>query len=202
MIDKNYPAIRMLVLEECLQNQNTVILSKKMGFKFDKCKRWFENEKILKWDEFLNLCVTLKLNVKGALEAINFDESCIKRNDNIFVHLNVLNSFDSKYDIAEYLHFHVSVIKRYIQGNTVPDLDTVFKMIDYRPNLLTSFLFKLFSGKIANSELAAWIENGIKDPFFKISKTIITIIEACLLLERYKTKTTQHGRMAKPDLGN
>ena len=184
MITKKFSEIKKLVLQEILGDRTTSDLSRTLGFSFDKYKRWLEDKKILKWDEFLNLSLMSDLNLTNAMDIIQVTNG----DENIFAHLKIRNSFESNQEVADYLNCHISVVKRYIQGETIPDVETIFKMIDFYPNNLAGFLHRLFYGKFKNPILSTWIVGATKDPFFKSSKTIISIIEACLKLERYSAR--------------
>lgn len=47
MTFKNYSLLEALILEEILGTKATYEMSHKLGFKFDKFKRWFNGDKIL-----------------------------------------------------------------------------------------------------------------------------------------------------------
>ncbi len=186
---ENYSVLKMLVLEEALGKHSTVEMSRSLGFKFDKYKRWMKNEKILKWDEFNILCDRAGLNLTNALEVIRFPYSQYLSVNSFFAYLKEFNAFKTNQEASDYLKCHVSVVKRYNNGNTFPDVETVFKMIDFKTNILSLFLNRLFSQKINNTLLRKWIEDGSKQARFETQLPLSSIIEAALNLEAYKQKT-------------
>lgn len=154
---KNYSLLEALILEEILGTVPTYEMSHKLGFKFDKFKRWLNGDKILKWNEFTQVCLTLDLDLKSAFEVLNYDEKI-----NIFLHLKQMNSFTTNTEMAAYLKCHRSVIQRQITGFTNPDVQSIIKLISKRRTLLPNFLLKLFKNKISNTELQSWIDDELK----------------------------------------
>ncbi|MBY0413114.1 MAG: hypothetical protein K2Q18_03065 [Bdellovibrionales bacterium] len=188
MVLENYSVLKMLVLEEVLGTNSTQKVSQELGFKFDKFKRWMKNEKILRWDEFEDLCQTLDLNFKEACSIFYFgDETRDIKADNVFSRLKEYNVFESNQQMATHLNCHVSVIKRYSKGETIPDVETVFKLMGFKPNILSVFLKRLFPHEIQNPLLSKWVNDDAKSVFFETKFPLSSLIEASLYLDRYKS---------------
>ena len=150
---ENYTLLKTLALEEILGNKGTRELSLELGFKFDKYKRWLNNEKILKWDEFYFLCDKLNYDLDSALKVIVPYEDKIPVRDNFFLFLKKFNLFENNSDVATYLNTHVSVVQRYSKGEIIPDTETIFKLIGKTENSLSAFFNQLFKNNIKNESL-------------------------------------------------
>ena len=188
MTDLNYSELRMAILEECLGGRSTAEVSQLIGFSFDKYKRWLDNGKILKWDEFTELCLTLGFNLDEALTLLAFPQDDYNQPKDLFAFLKIRNSFETNQKIADYLNFHVSVIKRYNQGETIPDLETILKMRNYRSNFLAGFLKRLFP-LAKNQFLKNLFDNELKGAEF--TGHIHAMIQACISLRSYQDKTVK-----------
>jgi hypothetical protein len=172
-----------------MAEHTSIDMSKKLGYKFDKYKRWLNNEKILKWDEFIQLANATQLNLNEALSIFKTNTTDVFTNEQIFSYLKEFNLFKTNQDVADYLKCHISVVKRYSKGITIPDVETIFRLIDYNSNYLSAFLNKLFPQKISNPLLNKWIEVGAKPASFESSLPLSSMIEAALYLDHYKEKT-------------
>lgn len=198
---KEYSQLKTLILKEIFKNKSTSELSKELGFKFDKCKRWLDNAKILKWDEFILLCEVANLDFELAMSSFNFSEPADK-SQNIFSVLKEINAFETNQEIADYLCCHPSVVQRYIIGKTSPDLETVFKLIDKKSNMLASFIYRLFSAHMQESELFKLIEKDVKTPLFEASHYLSSMIQACITIKSYAERTTSSTEWLSEKLGN
>jgi len=156
---RNYSLLEAFILEEILGTSTTYEMSHKLGFKFDKFKRWVKGEKILKWDEFAQLCATLDLDLASAYASLNYVEN---EEVNFFSHLKQFNNFTTNSEMATYLKCHRSVIQRQINDFTTPDVQSVIKLIGKRRSLIGNFILKLFKNKINNSSLKQWVQEDIQ----------------------------------------
>lgn len=185
---ENYSVLKILILEEISANHSTSEISKSLGFKFDKFGRWINNLKILKWDEFTIICNQMGLNLSHALEIVKYQTSEDQSPESIFGHLKKYNAFSSNQEAADYLKYNISVVKRYSSGSTLPDIETIFKLLDYKNNILSLFLSRLFNDQFNNPILKSWIDSGAKPTYLEANLPISSMIEAALFLESYKTK--------------
>lgn len=188
MDNKDYAHIKKLILEECVSTISSAELSRSMDFKFDKFKRWLDNTKILRWDEFILLCEAAHLNLDYALNIILYAENDLNHKHNIFLRLKLLNSFDTNQEIADYLNCHPSVVQRHLIGKTVPDVETVFKLIDKQANMLASFIFRLFNNHIRNPFLLKIINKDLTTQIFEANLHISSMIQACLSIRPYRER--------------
>jgi hypothetical protein len=156
-------------------------MSRKLGFKFDKYKRWLEGSKILRWEEFVELCNVVNLDINGAIDKVRINNA----GNNFFSYLKMINSFESSQEVANYLNTHVSVVKRYALGETSPDTETIFKMIDNTPNYLTAFLTGLFPAGVKVPALNDLIVEEVNEVNFQKTNENISIVRACFELETY-----------------
>jgi hypothetical protein len=152
---KNYSLLKIMILEEMLGTQSTLEKSIMLGFKFDKYRRWLKNTKILKWNEFEFICSKLGYDLPDALRMIGYDATDGR---DLITYLKEFNNFETNFQLSAYLKAHISVVQRYLSGNTVPDVQTIFKLIGMKPGYLSKFLKKLFKNNIVHIHLNAWIE--------------------------------------------
>ncbi len=185
---ENYSVLKMLVLDEILGIKPTFEMSRELGFGFDKYKRWMNNEKILRWNEFTELCDRAGLNLANALEMVKFSKVDIGSSEKFFTHLKDYNVLKTNQEVSDYLKCHVSVVKRYSVGNTIPDVETIFKLIGFRSNSLSIFLNRLFSNEVQNPLLKNWIQGDLSHLHFETQYPLSSMISAAINLEDYKEK--------------
>jgi hypothetical protein len=184
---KNYSLLKMLVLEEILGDRTTLEMSKLLGFKFDKYKRWLDNSKIMKWDEFEFLCQKVGIKFKDSFEMLLYYPDTLN-DKNFFIFLKDYNVFSTHPEIADYLKTHVSVIQRYVKNETIPDVETIFKLIGKKPHILGPFIQKLFPHGVKGSLLLKWIEEDMGDLVAKNQHPLGFIICYLVQFDSYKNK--------------
>ena len=184
----DYSELKKSILQEILQGKTTSQMSQSLGFKFDKYKRWLNNDKILRWDEFEFLCANQGINLPHALGAV-IPSSLHGPKKNIFALLKDWNLFKSNKSVSEYLKCHISVIKRYNTQETIPDVETVFKLIGKKTGQLGIFINELFSYKIEGLKLKQLIGAGQGNDLI-LKNPLIMIIDSALQLEAYNQKIT------------
>lgn len=183
---ENYSTIKTLLLEELLGSNSSLAFSKKLGFKFDKYRRWMQSESILRLEDFFQICKLNNLEVEKGLDIFKFSLPNENGYSQLFNHLRDYNVLDSNKALAEYLKCHVSVVKRYVKGEVEPDVETIFKLMDYRSNHLPLFFRRLFASNIKHPILKGWILENVKAPQFESTLPLSSMVEAILSLESYK----------------
>lgn len=149
---KTYSQKKQLILDTLLTGKSTTALSKKLGYSFDKVKRWKTGSKQLHWNEFCDLCLLLKLPLQEAMASslgILFD----RKNDyyRIVPHLKVFLGNRSTAVLAKQMKVSTSALQRHLSLKSFPELEFVFKMIDQRPHFLDNFLDSLLMSKEVSS---------------------------------------------------
>lgn len=178
MRNRNYSLLKTLLLEEILDGQKTAEMSKHLGYSFDQYKRWLEDKKILRWDEFSVLAEKLNLDLKGANRLIWYDESS---GENFFSYLKRYSAFKSIPELASYLSCHVSVVKRYLSGDTIPDLETILRLIDKNSNILSPYITTLLRGAVNGEELLKFLSDEMKSAVLFTSNVLTcSMIQAAL----------------------
>lgn len=185
---ENYSVLKMLVLDEILGMRPTFEMSRHLGFTFDKYKRWMNNEKILRWNEFTELCEKAGLNLQSALEMIKLPKDEATSSEKLFLHLKDYNFLKTNQEVSNFLKCHVSVVKRYSVGHTVPDVETIFKLISFRANGLSLFINRLFANEVHNPLLKKWIDTDAESVRFETKYPMSSMISAALSLEDYKNR--------------
>lgn len=138
---QNYQNIKHKTLDSLLLKKSTSALSKKMGFSFDKVKRWKNGTKQLRWNEFCDLCEKIKAPLPEALlSVLGFSMEEHIDTYKIVRHLRYFSPEKNNAALAKKMGVSLSVLQRYIGGKTYPDLESILEMIDARPGFLDSFL--------------------------------------------------------------
>lgn len=185
---ENYSLLKMLVLDEILGMKASYDMSRDLGFSFDKYKRWMNNDKILRWNEFIDICDKNNLNLSSSMEILKIARDDAFDPVKLFNHLKMINAFKTNQEVADYLKCHVSVVQRFSNGATIPDFETIFKLINFKLNDLALFISRLFSDQITNPLLKKWIDNDINFARFESKYPLSSMISAALCLEEYREK--------------
>ncbi|MBC7711777.1 MAG: hypothetical protein H7177_00460 [Rhizobacter sp.] len=185
---ENYSVLKMLVLDEILDMRPSFEMSRELGFNFDKYKRWMKSEKILRWNEFVEICEKFNLNLAGAIEMLKLPIEDAVVSEKLFTHLKESTFLKTNQEISDYLNCHVSVVKRYSIGNTIPDVETIFKLISFKSNHLSMFVSRLFSDEIKNPFLKKWVDTDSSSARFESQFPISSMISAALFLDGYKKR--------------
>lgn len=141
---KNYQQLKHQTLDILLTKKSTASLSKKMGYSFDKVKRWKNGTKQLRWNEFCDLCEKIHAPLpETLLSVLGFSMERPKDAYKIVGHLRYFTQEKNNTSLAKKMGVSVSVLQRYIGGKTYPDLESIFELIDSQPGFLNSFLENL-----------------------------------------------------------
>lgn len=139
MAKKNYQYIILELLLVMRGSRSSAELSQAMGYYYNQVKRWENGEKQLRWDEFCKYCQVLEIPLaKILLTVFQFDRPDPLK---FLTHLHD-NKFPvwSIQEISAQLHRHPSAIRRYLEGETFPDVEFVLAYIDSDVNRLSAFL--------------------------------------------------------------
>jgi transcriptional regulator with XRE-family HTH domain len=147
-MNTNYQQYKIQLLNSILEQKLTTALSKKMGFSFDKIKRWQNGSKQLHWNEFCDLCLILKAPLWDAL-ASSLGIIFTKKKDayQIVSHLKIFSHVSSTRDLAKKMNVSTTTLQRYLNLESYPDLELVLEMIDLRPNFLETFIHAFIGPK-------------------------------------------------------
>ncbi len=181
----NYSVIKSLLLEEILGENNSKEISQKLGYNFDQYYRWINNLKVLKWDEFIKICQTFNLAITEAYSSFTPNLSTNADAKTLINILKESSSFKSNQELANYLNCHVSVLKRYLAGTTIPNTEIIFKLIDLHPEQFRLFIKRLLVKNIENSTLKTFIEPTYQSMLTSSRYPQTAIIEALLLMQDY-----------------
>lgn len=204
-MNADYSSLKKMILEEILIGHTTQELSQAMGFKHDQYKRWLNEEKIFRWNDFELLCGKANINLRNALQLVVPSLTYAEEKRTTFSIVKEWSAIGSNGDVANYLNCHVSVIKRYNQGKTNPDFETMLKMLDLKKNQLANFIKDLFPYQVQNPELLEWMQGGIMIHMDILKYPLIPVVESALNLEHYKKRETSSvewlSRTIKIELG-
>ncbi|MBY0415590.1 MAG: helix-turn-helix transcriptional regulator [Bdellovibrionales bacterium] len=184
---ENYSLLKKLILEEILDNSSTIEISKELGYKIDQYKRWLNEEKIFRWDDFELLCEKKGVKLQEALGKV-VPITIYSNEKNVFAILRQWSLLETNGEVAEYLNCHVSVIKRYNQGKTVPDLETILKMLDVKSNQLQAFINSLFE-RIKNLQLKELVKSDEHFHTDILKNPLIPVIDSIVGIESYKKRS-------------
>lgn len=193
MTIENYSTLKTLFLEELLIGSSSNDLSKDLGYKFDKYRRWLNNESTLKTEDFIKICQVKKLNLDAALDLFKYKLETYDKGIPLFKHLSSYNVLESNKDLSDYLNSHISVIKRYVKNEVDPNVEVIFKLMDFKSHHLPLFFKRLFNSKISHPILKSWIIENSNAPTFETSMPLSAMIEAVISLESFKKITEQHA---------
>lgn len=145
-MSRNYQQFKIQLLQTVLKNKATSPISRKMGYSFDKVRRWANGSKQLRWNEFCDLCILLKAPLLEAL-ASSLGIVFVRKKDayGIVSHLKTFSGIPSTKDLSKTLNVSASALQRYINQDVYPDVEFVIEMIDLRANFLETFM-ENFSG--------------------------------------------------------
>ncbi len=137
----NYQSCKAELLKTILHEKSTSALSQRMGFQFDKVRRWKNGSKQLRWDEFCELCEATK---KPLAEALASTFGLIFKNkkarSRIVYHLKVYSQVKNVKSLSETLGVSKAALQRYINGDSYPDVEFILAMMDLRPDFLKNFM--------------------------------------------------------------
>jgi hypothetical protein len=140
----NYQQIKQQILDSILEGRNTSALSLKLGYSFDKVRRWQNGSKQLRWNEFCDLCAQLKVPL---FETFGLSLGIIfhQKEDalGIVENLKIFSRIESSNELSKRMHVSLSALKRYLAQETYPDIEFVLEMIDLRPHFLDNFVDRL-----------------------------------------------------------
>lgn len=185
----NYQELKLNTLSTVLDRHSTLHLSKQLGFSFNKVQRWLTGSKQCRWDEFWNLCLQLELPIVPALQSVFlFDLAAAnpKRSEakTFISYLRQLHDHQPITFLAKKINVHASVLKRYFRGDTSPDLDVVFALMDLNENALASFLTQLLGSNKVQKFKA--VEKNAEQKKIETLWPASIAIEASLDLQSYK----------------
>jgi hypothetical protein len=192
MTIENYSTLKTLFLEEVLVGTTSAELSKELGYKFDKFRRWLNNESILKTEDFFKICNIKNLNVSLALDLFKFDLSFEGSFDNLFKHLSNYNVIESNKDLSDYLNCHISVVKRYSKNEVDPNIEVILKLMDFKAHHLPLFFRRLFNAKVTHPIFRSWVIENSNAPSFESSLPLSSMIEAVISLDSFKNIKNSH----------
>lgn len=188
----NYPGLKQRLLTQILRQQDSVALSRRLGYTFNQVERWLNGTKQCRWSEFWDLAEELKLPLIITLREVfaldiktpTHDSAAEDIDPALFLrHLRLIHSHESIEQIAAAIHLHSSTLKRYFRGDTSCDLDVVLALIDHAPQRLDAFLVRLLGADAAKkildrSELLLLAESHGVEP-------LAAALEAALRLADY-----------------
>jgi hypothetical protein len=135
-----YQKIQDKVLQILINKKNTIIVSQKLGYKFNQVNRWLNHSKVLKWDEFIELCKVVKFPIETTLEdtfgiSIRNTEECKKA----FIKILLSEPRENK-SLGKVLHKSRPSLYRLRKSKTTPAFTDVLALIDIKPKRLAAFV--------------------------------------------------------------
>ena len=159
----NYTKIQDTILQNIISNRKPAILSKKLGFKFNKVSRWLNHQKKLKWEEFVDLCYVTKVPIEGVLEN-SFGITVRSKNEckNAFVKI-LLSQHNKRKTVSKALNRSRPTIYRITKHKSQPDFASVLALMDMKPGLLEKF-----TTEIMKKENLSQVTSPFSIPWFGV----------------------------------
>ncbi|MBK7892604.1 MAG: helix-turn-helix transcriptional regulator [Bdellovibrionales bacterium] len=188
----NYPSLKQRLLTQILIQEDSIALSRRLGYAFNQVERWLNGTKQCRWSEFWDLAEELKLPLIITLREVfaldiktpAHDSAAEDVDPALFLrHLRLIHSHESIEQIAAAIHLHPSTLKRYFRGDTSCDLDVVLALIDHAPQRLDAFLLRLLG-----TEAAQKVSGDFELPLFAEehgTEPLAAALEAALRLVDY-----------------
>lgn len=191
---ENYSTLKTLFLEELIIGSSSNEISKMLGYKFDKYRRWLNNESTLKTEDFIKICHIKNLNVNSALDLFKYRIESESNDSPLFKHLITYNVMEGNKEISEYLNSHISVVKRYVKNEVDPNIEVILKLMDFKAHHLPLFFKRLFNSKISHPIFKSWVIENSNAPSFETSLPLSAMIEAVISLENFKEIKDNHAK--------
>ncbi len=138
---KNYQEIKIQILEFIVGGKSTSWISRKLGYKHDKVKRWNNGTKQLRWNEFCDLCLALEVPLAQALRStLGILVPTQVELYRIVYHLQIFSQSKTVRDLAGQIQISTATLSRYTSAEIFPDLELVLAMIDLKPYFLPHFV--------------------------------------------------------------
>lgn len=147
-----YSEVRTDILRTLRGEHSQQDLSHDLGFGFNQVHKWESGTKRVLWPEFVELCKLKQIPVLENLQKVFCYQGedpadsqelmfCLKQ---FFAHLSIDG-------LAKEMNVHPSMLRRWLGGRVVPDLDTILSIMGLRPSLLESFLTNMFPDRELSS---------------------------------------------------
>lgn len=182
----DYSLLRTEILVAMRGSQSQIDMSRRLGYSYNQMHKWESGTKRIKWTDFDDLCAVLGIDLSSAFRS-SFQVGELDTSDpgKVFETLHNMVPTYSLADLAKYLHSHISVIRRWAKGESNPDLEMVLRLIDLRPNILSTFLSKIVDVNRVPS-LKSIYDTEAKLREFESLFPYACTIELCVGLEDYK----------------
>lgn len=178
----DYSLVKKELLVALRGEQSQLAMSRHLGFTFNQWHKWETEQKWLRWDEFVDILIELKIPVKNIFTTLfNFADD--PRNFQAILRNLCVGLSTEK--IAETLEQDEDTIKRWAKNDISPSVETVLCLIQVRQNNLAELIAKLVS--IDNvPALKTLFQSQKAHKNVEVQYPFSPAIEACFCLEAYK----------------
>lgn len=138
-MQEKYKKIQTDVLKQIIGSRDPVIVSRKLGYKFNQVSRWLNFSKKLKWNEFVDLCFATQFHIEPLMEDV-FGISIRTKNEckRAFIKI-LLSQVEMKKTIGKSLRKSAATLYRLQKMKTYPDFESVLALMDLKQNRLRQF---------------------------------------------------------------
>lgn len=197
----NYSDIKFEFLKTVFCNKDTQVLSQSLGYSFDQAKRWRNGSKELRWDEFCELCEVLQLPLSQTLKSVFHFNSPNPEDNYQFVSF-LRNSLGhlSPTELSNRIGVHKSVLRRYLNAEVYPNIETVMAMMDINTNCLGSFWIGLVGSQQLGT-LQNYFGSSRLQQEIEIIWPMACAVEGLLVTEEYKSLPSHESQWFCDKLG-
>lgn len=173
------------ILKHLLEGKNTVVLSRKLGYKFNQIQRWLNHTKKLRWSEFVDLCSYLKIDLGNILEQL-LGVSVLSKAESkkIFVKILLAEEAGSKIQNKRSTKSRSSIYRRR-QALVEPTFLEVLEAFDKKSGRLSRFVKEIKKINQVSSEKK--VRSPFSVPWFGVVSAALAHTEHLALPEYSKT---------------
>ncbi|OYZ18082.1 MAG: hypothetical protein B7Y39_14035 [Bdellovibrio sp. 28-41-41] len=184
----DYLKIKKELLASLRGNSTQKEMSEKLGFRFNQYHKWESDIKWLRWDEFIDILEVASPKYKKAFSLV-FTFHSDPRNTKDFVESLCPNI--STQEIGKIVGHSEVVVRRWMNRNISPSLETMLLLINERTNNLSEFVSQITD----IDEIPTLKEKYLKlksQKLVEIQYPFAAAIAAAIQLEDYK-KLSEHS---------
>lgn len=178
----NYSNIKKELLVYLRGDLTQKEMSEKLGYKFNQYHKWESDLKWLRWDEFIDILEVTNSAYKKAFQLVLAFYDNPKNTRLLFESLCANLSMK---EIGELVGHNESIVRRWMNQDISPSLETILKLINDRTNNLYEFINQLVDiEKIPTIQLK--YKQVLKQKMVEVQFPFASAIEAAIQLDDYK----------------
>lgn len=186
----NYGRVKHELLRALRGDRTQLELSRRLGYSFNQVGKWESDAKRLKWPDFYDLCEVVGAPIDRALrEVFLVIQEDPREPLSVIQALRCFHGSMPLPTISKKLHCHISVLRRWIAGTVVPDVEAIFGLMDLRKGFFPLFLSKLAPVDSLPSVQDRILADELTRSRIKTDPELVSV-ELALRLEAYKALPT------------